>query len=243
MTNNFTLSVPKLKASTVLAICFAAVSLGGCASSQENRPLEATTTLLEPTQRHPILVSQQPSTLSLRVPRGSNGLTPHQKSQLVEFFGRYRATDAGNSKIVVSVPSGAPNEVAAMRAVADMRDVMIDSGFTESTMSVEPYHNERDPQPPVRVQYQKYVAEGPECGTWPGNLAESPSNLAYHNFGCALQKNLASMVANPADLLGPRTMTAANSDRRGQVFEKYIKGDVTNSSKGSDEKANSKSTN
>ena len=121
MTNNFTLSVPKLKASTVLAICFAAVSLGGCASSQENRPLEATTTLLEPTQRHPILVSQQPSTLSLRVPRGSNGLTPHQKSQLVEFFGRYRATDAGNSKIVVSVPSGAPNEVAAKLERCDSR--------------------------------------------------------------------------------------------------------------------------
>jgi pilus assembly protein CpaD len=243
MTNNFSITVPKLSAAKALAICLTAISLGGCASSDETRPQVAATTILEPTQRHPILVSQQPSTLALRVPRGSSGLTPHQKSQLVEFFGKYRATDAGNSKIVVSVPSGAPNEVAAMRAVADMRDVMIDSGFTESTMSVEPYHNERDPQPPVRVQYLKYIAEGPECGTWPNNLAESPTNLSYHNFGCAQQKNLASMVANPADLLGPRTMTAANSDRRGVVFEKYIKGDVTNASKGTDEKANSKSTN
>ena len=33
-------------------------------------------TLIDPTQRHPIMVSQQPATLNVRVARGSQGLTP-----------------------------------------------------------------------------------------------------------------------------------------------------------------------
>jgi pilus assembly protein CpaD len=237
MQKHLTIAALAKSASKALAVSFVAMTLAGCAGlGTEDRAQIAETVTLEPTQRYPILVSQQPSSLSLRVPRGSSGLTPHQRSQLVEFFGKYRATDAGNSKIVVSVPAGSPNEVAAMRAVADLRDIMIDSGFTESTLNVEPYHSERDPQPPLRVQYQRYVAEGPECGHWPSNIAASNNNLAYQNFGCAQQKNLASMIANPADLLGPRTMTPANSDRRQVVFEKYIKGNTTFSERGGDEK-------
>jgi pilus assembly protein CpaD len=224
----------------VLAVSCLAVGLMGCEMGAEERGRVAATTVLDPTERHPIMVSQQPSNLSLRVSRGSHGLTPHQKSQLAQFLDKYRAVDAGNSKIVVSVPSGAPNEVAAMRAVADMRDVFAHSGFSDASISVEPYHNDHDPQPPVRVQYLRYVAEGPECGRWSDKLSESPRNLAYENFGCAQQKNLASMIANPADLVGPRTMTPANADRRAIGFEKYVKGEATSSQRSSDEKASVK---
>jgi pilus assembly protein CpaD len=220
-----------------LTVSCVALGLMGCEMGAEERGRVAATTLLEPTQRHPIMVSQQPSNLSLKVSRGSHGLTPHQKSQLVQFVEKYRATDAGNSKIVVSVPSGAPNEVAAMRAVGDMRDIFASSGFSDASISVEPYHNDHEPQPPVRIQYLRYVAEGPECGRWTDNLAESPRNLAYENFGCAQQKNLASMIANPADLVGPRTMTPSNADRRSVVFEKYVKGENTAASRSGEEKA------
>jgi pilus assembly protein CpaD len=150
-----------------LAVSFLAVGLIGCESGAEERGRVATTTLLDPTQRHPIMVSQQPANLSLRVPRGSSGLTAHQKSQLVQFLDKYRSIDAGNSKIVVSVPSGAPNEVAAMRAVGDMRDIMSQSGFSDTAVSVEAYHNDHEPQPPVRIQYLRYIAEGPESPNRP----------------------------------------------------------------------------
>ena len=67
------------------------------------------------------MVSQEPATLNLTVARGSQGLTPQQRAEVIEFAGRYRASDAGNSRLVVSVPSGAPNEVAAMGAAEDVR--------------------------------------------------------------------------------------------------------------------------
>jgi pilus assembly protein CpaD len=124
-----------------------------------------------------------------------------------------------------------------MHAVADMRPMMAELGFNEASVSIEPYHADGDPQPPIRVSYLRYQAEAPECGRWPDNLAQSSRNLNYHNFGCSQQRNLAVMVANPADLLGPRSMTAANGDRRDVVYEKYIKGEVSGAARGGDERA------
>ena len=170
-------------------------------------------------------------------------MSPHQKAQVVDFLNRYRALDAGNSKLVVAAPSGSPNEVAAMQAVAEIRFLIRESGFSESSVTVEAYHEEREPQPAIRISYLRYVAEGPKCGRWPANTAEQPDNGFYANFGCATQQNLAAQIANPADLLGPRTMTPAAAERRDVVWGKYIKGESTISQKQNDEKSSTKASN
>jgi pilus assembly protein CpaD len=185
--------------------------------------------LTDPAQRHPIMVSQQPSKLSLRVARGSHGLSPHQRAQVVDFTGKYRAGDAGNSRLVIAAPSGSANEVAAMQAVAELRHLMRAAGFDESAISVEAYHEDRDPQPPIRISYTRYVAEAPECGHFTDNLTAGPNNMPHPNLGCATQRNFANQVANPGDLLAPRTMTAAAADRRDGVYNKYLKGERTGS--------------
>ena len=74
------------------------------------------------------------------------------------------------------------------------------------------------------------------CGKWPSNLAETSRNLNYEDFGCSQQKNLAAMVSNPADLLGPRTMTPASAERRDVTWGKYLKGDVSHTSRDADER-------
>ena len=84
-------------------------------------------------------------------------------------------------------------------------------GFAESNVAIEPYHERRDASAPIRLSYLRYVAEAPECGQWPTNLAEDYRNLPYPNLGCAQQHNLAAQIANPADLLGPRTMDPADA--------------------------------
>ena len=221
------------------ALVLAASALGGCdhligdRAEQQN----AGAVILDPLQRHPILVSQQPHKISVRVARGARGLSPAQRATVIEFMAHAKSADAGNSKLVINVPSGSANEIASMNAVADMRSILADAGFSESAVSIQPYFAEGDPQPPVRISYVRYVAEGPDCGRWPSNLAETSRNLNYENFGCAQQKNLAAMVANPADLLGPRTMTPANADRRDTTYSKYIKGDPSGADRGPDDRA------
>ena len=128
---------------------------------------------------------------------------------------------------MIAVPSGSPNESAAMRAVGNMREMIRDFGFSDSTVAMEPYSGGRDPSAPIRLAYLRYVAEGPECGHWPTNLAYDPRNLPYPNFGCAQQHNLAAQIVNPADLLGPRTMAPADAERRAVVIDRYRQGKAT----------------
>jgi len=214
----------------------AALMIAGCKPGDDG-PQVAGWSVVDPTQRHPILVSQQPSNLSLKVPRGSTGMSPHQKAQVVDFLNRYRGGDSGNSKLVISAPSGSANEVASMQAVAEIRHLMREGGFADSAITIEAYHEERDPQPAIRVSYLRFVAEGPTCGRWTTNLAEETKNLPYPDFGCATQRNFAAQVANPADLIGPRSMTPAAAERRDVVWGKYIKGESTISQKQADERS------
>lgn len=228
--------------SRLLLLAAAALTLGACKHDEYQAPV-AGWTLVDGAQRHPILVSQQPQTLTLAVARGAAGLTPQQRAELLSFSRRARAGDAGNSRLVISAPSGSANEVAAMHAVHEIRRLLSDNGFSEDSISVEAYQDDGTGQPPVRLSYLRYIAEAPQCGSWPANLSNEPQNLPYANFGCANQRNFAAMVANPADLLGPRTEGERSGERRDAVWDKYIKGESSNTQKSEDEKISTQDSN
>lgn len=227
-----------------LALAALVVSLGltGCKTTDDPTRV-AGWTLIDSSQRHPILVSQEPTTHVIRVGRGSHGLSAAQRAQLLGFTDHYRVTDSGNSRLVVSVPSGGANEVAAMQAVGEIRALLTDQGFGQASISVEAYSAEGAADPPIRVSYLRYVAEPPNCGDWSTNLAYEPTNLPYPNLGCSQQRNLAVMVANPADLLGPRSETARSGERRDQVWGKYVTGQPTGARKSVDERVNKDTSN
>lgn len=222
-----------LLAWTLLAV--AAAGMGGCRTDYDG-PQVAGWSLVEPTQRHPIIVSQQPQSMEIVVPAAARGLSPRQRAEILEFTDRARAADAGNSRLVIQAPGGSANETAAMYAVGEIRNILADNGFSETAIAVEAYHAGGKRSAPIRVSYLRYVAEAPVCGYWPTNLAEQRDNGNYPNFGCANQHNLAVMVANPADLIGPRTETARVSERRDVTWDRYVNGKTTASEKSEDEK-------
>jgi len=233
--------VGSLMAKLVIA-SIVTIGIAGCKTTEDPTRV-AGWTLIDSSQRHPILVSQEPTTHMIRVARGAHGLTAAQRAQLLNFADHYRVTDAGNSRLVVAVPSGGANEVGAMYAVNEIRSLLTDQGFGESTISVEAYSADGAADPPIRVSYLRYVAEPPQCGDWSTNLAYEPANLPYPNLGCAQQRNLAVMVANPADLLGPRSETARSGERRDQVWGKYVTGQPTGARKSVDERVNHDTSN
>jgi pilus assembly protein CpaD len=236
--------IAKTSAAKALTIAVAALALAGCKTDQGQGTQVAGWSLVDPEQRHPIIVSQEPAVLNLNVPRGSQGLNPQQRAEVVEFAGKYRAGDAGNSRLVVSVPSGSANETAAMAAAEDVRQLVLDSGFSESAVSVEAYQDAAGSQPSLRIAYMRYVAKGPDCGhDWSENLAVNQRNIGHPNFGCTQQHNLAAMVANPADLLGPRTMGERDSQRRDAVMAAWTKGKPTGAEKSEDERVRVKGSN
>ena len=123
-----------------------------------------------------------------------------------------------------------------MNAVRDTRYLLAKEGVADADMIVEAYHSGASANPPIKVSYLRYVAEGPECGDWSSNLASEPMNLPYPNFGCSTQRNFAAQIANPADLIMPRNMTPRSSERRDTTFDKYVKGDTSGAKKSDEEK-------
>jgi len=225
-----------------LAVSAIALALTGCKHTDDPTRVEGWT-LVDASERHPILVSQQPTTHIVKVPPGANGLSGGQRAQLLDFADHYRATDNGASRLVIQAPSGGANEVSYMYAVSQIRALLTDQGFAENMISVEAYDANGTREPPIRVSYLRFVAEPPPCGNWSTNLANEPMNLPHPDLGCANQHNLAAMVANPADLLGPRSETARDSMRRDQVFTKYINGQPTGARKSADERVNKDTSN
>jgi pilus assembly protein CpaD len=226
-----------------LAAMGAALLLSGCANGVEPGGHVAGWTMISPDQRHPIIVSEQPATHSVRVGRGSDGLSPHQRAGIADFISRYRGADGGNGSLSIAVPSGSANEISALKAVADAREIARDMGIDDSRVAVSPYRTNGDRDSAIRISYTRYVAEGPECGMWPTNVGDDARNMPHPNLGCATQRNFAMQVANPADLLGPRTMTPAAGERRDARWEKFNKGETTVAKKDQDERASTKSEN
>jgi pilus assembly protein CpaD len=224
-------------AARLALVVIAATALGACRAEHAG-PHVAGWTLIDPAERHPILVSEQPVTMSLPVRRGSYGLSNNSRRRVANFLNKFRAIDSGNSRLVISAPSGRSNEVAAMQVVGEVREMISDAGFPADVVRVEPSPGASD----VRLSYLRVVAKAPECGMWPTNLARQPDNLPYANFGCATQQNFANMVSNPADLIGPRTQTPRPSDRRDYQWERYTQGEVTSAKKSADEKVDTQNT-
>lgn len=223
--------LPRIAARVALATLVVA-SVAACRPNHVAGPQVAGWTLIDPAERHPILVSQRPVSMTLPVRRGSYGLTSGSRERVAGFLHKFRATDTGNSKLVIKAPSGNYNEVAGMRVVAEIREMITEAGFAPSSVHVEANPGSSH----VKLSYLRIVAKAPECGNWPTNLARTSTNLPYPNFGCSSQQNLAAMIANPADLLGPRTQTPRPGDRRDDHFAKYTKGDTTAAKKSQDEK-------
>ena len=85
----------------------------------------------------------------------------------------------------------------------------------------------------IKLNYPKVVADAGPCGLWPEDLGPSfrnpiyQENRPYSNLGCAYQRNMAAMVANPADLVQPRPESPSYTTRRSTVLGKYSRGEAT----------------
>ena len=221
------------RAAVILAVSLA---LSGCFSTRKQSLYTASVNNPVHSERHPISVRTGTVELKIEVLRHMARLGRGQRMKVSSFAEKYKSIGAG--PLSISVPRGAINEMAASNVVDDVSQMMLALGIPAGAVNITDYP--ADPgmrNPPLILKYQRYYASPSACGNWPGNLAADFENKPYPNFACANQNNLAAMVANPRDLIAPRTMTPVDSRRRMVVYDKYIKGEVTSAKRSSDEKS------
>jgi pilus assembly protein CpaD len=182
--------------------------------------------------RHPIAVQEADRSIVVFVGRGRGGLSATQRADVMGLAQSWMRE--GTGVISVDVPVETPNARAAQDSLREIQATFAAAGLPPRATNVRQYRPE-DPRhmAAIRLNYPKISAVAGPCGLWPEDLGSSIHNKGYfenkpyYNFGCAHQRNLASLVDNPSDLVQPRPETPAYMPRRSMAFEKYRRGTTT----------------
>ncbi len=175
---------------------------------------------------HPIVV--EPTTQQVMVSFGGPdaGLSPQDDQRVSGFVSEFLAR--GNGAISVSVPQGP----GSADTITWFGEHLAEMGVPRSRILVGQHDG-----PGVALNFIAYEAHTDECGECSKNAEDTADNKVMPNFGCSTQHNLAAQVADPRDLVAPRTMDAADAKRRGTVVDKYEKGQTTGAEKTSEQSA------
>ncbi len=183
--------------------------------------------------RHPITLSEADRTLKVFIGANRASLTAVQRAQVLAFAESWKNEATGG--VIIDLPVGGSNQRSSAGTVREIGSILAATGVPLQSVAVRNYRVTAHTFAPVRITYPKVVAQAGPCGLWPQDIGPSfnrtySENLPDWNFGCATQRNLASMVDNPADLVQPRAETPAYAMRRTTVIEKYRQGAVTSNS-------------
>lgn len=177
----------KLQNLAMLGMVATLAACGG--NSQSNRSLDSV---------HQPIVSS--STFSFDVATVGGELPPSEQGKLNGWFDamglRY------GDRIAIEDPSlyGKGAATAQIRAMVEARGLLV-SEAVPVTIGAVPSGN-------LRVTLTRASARVPGCPDWSTTNNSTDKNVTSSNYGCALNSNLAAMVADPNDLI-----KGAGSDR------------------------------
>ena len=179
-------------------------------------------------ERHPITVREGARTVEVFISRNRGGLSPSQRADVLAFAQAWNKD--GTSGVVIDVPNGHGLRPSADVSLREIRSILAASGVPAKGIRVRTYGSNDPLLSSIKLSYTQIVAKAGPCGEWPADLGPTADsydflNLPYWNLGCASQRNLASMVDNPADLVQPRGEGPAYQARRTVMMDKYRKGE------------------
>jgi pilus assembly protein CpaD len=169
-----------------------ALLLSGCAwdeVSQDNvyEPISTQ-------ERFPIEYAKGPVTMEVE---SGNGILQPAQVNAVAAFARQSA-NGGLTPVMVKRPAGGG---ASSRMAQEIAGLLMQSGVSQDMIHMGTY-----PGPaaaPVQLSYVKAYARTKPCGDWSRDATHNSSNTQMPNHGCAIQSNIAAMIANPEHIAVP----------------------------------------
>ncbi|WP_306117409.1 MULTISPECIES: CpaD family pilus assembly protein [unclassified Roseitalea] len=204
---------------TVTGLFVGATLLAGCGTTAKD-PMTVGS-VGDHRVNHPIVVTERQQTLDVPVASGARELTAAVKSNISAFAASF--ADSGTGVIHVLVPVGSANEHAVDRVRGDIVAAIEQGGASRHDVAIQGYDaSGHGPSAAVRLSFVGMTASTPRpCGQRPADLADTRGNRPYADFGCSTQSNLAAMVENPGDLLGPRETSPIDGAQRSVVLGGY----------------------
>lgn len=173
----------KYKHNVLIAIAgLAALSLAGCGAGSTNGSLYSV--------RQPVV---ERATFSLDVMAGADGFERAELARLSDWFD---SLGTGRGDEVTVLGSGhAPRTLGEIARIASRHGVVAEARSIDrgAANDVAPGH--------LRIVVRRSRAYVPGCPDWSDKSTVSLDNATSPGFGCAVNSNLAAMVANPDHLL------------------------------------------
>jgi pilus assembly protein CpaD len=185
-------------------------------------------------RNHPILVEPSYKDLKVQFAGGADGMSSDDAVKFDNFLADYRAH--GNGSLGISVPNGP----ASRAAITYFAERAAQTGISRDKILVST-RDVANGDSRVDITYIAYTARTQACGDWSENESFTLDNTTPKRFGCSVQQNIAAMVADPRDLLGPGAMGPVDTARRATVMDHYEKGEVTQADKHTVDKATEQS--
>ncbi len=133
--------------------------------------------------------------------------------------------DRGHGPLTISAPSGPDSKLPP--ALSAVRARLIAAGVPARDIHMTV--TSEGSADTVTMSYERYEAALPTCGDWTSVPSFNPYNDVSSNFGCALQRDIGLMAADPADLVRARPAAPADAQNAGHVVQKYRAGAPTGS--------------
>jgi pilus assembly protein CpaD len=180
--------------------------------------------------RHPITITEGERTMQLFIGSNRGTLTAEQRADVLAFAQTWKAEATGG--VLIDLPTGTVNEQASAGVLREIQSILAATGVPPKSMMVRSYPANARSFATIHITYPKVTAMAGPCGLWPEDIGptfnrEYFENQPPWNQGCATQRNLAAMVANPSDLVQPRPETPIDTPRRTKVVQKYRNGEST----------------
>lgn len=163
-----------------------ALATGGCGMSKPtlNQGLESV---------HQPVVSRTDYVID--VAAGANGLAPGERDRLFGWFDSMRLAYGDRISIDDRDPYGNAGARDAIATIAAHYGLLLSETAPVTAGEV--------PAGSVRIVVSRARAEVPGCPDWSRGSTELAGS-AMSNYGCAVNSNLAAMIANPEDLVHGR---------------------------------------
>ncbi|WP_315837316.1 CpaD family pilus assembly protein [Bradyrhizobium prioriisuperbiae] len=224
--------ISKRRLGAVLLLAGLSVSLGGCLTHTRDKDGVTASIPTDYRERHPIVIEEANKSVEVFVGSGRGGLSATQRADVIGLGQAWLREGTGS--LVIDIPKDTPNARTAADSYREIHALLTALGIPARGITTRNYRPS-DPRQfaTIRLTYPRITAEAGPCGLWPDDLGPSIKNKGYvenkpyHNFGCAVQRNMAAMVENPSDLVQPRPETPAYTARRSIAFDKYRKGTAT----------------
>lgn len=227
------------KTAKTLALITASLSLTACFQmgdglGGQSNISQADLSKPEFRRNHPIEVKKGKAEINLVMPKAAKGMSPNQTSTSAQFIIDYM--DKGQGYFEIWRPRGHLNTRAINIAHQKVRRILSEAAIPATAIRYHKYDAYGDDGASLGLKYDRFYASTKKCGDFSKNIGLNFKNENYANFGCAHQHNIAKMVANPKDLLGPESLSNASAERRQIIWAKYIQGAPTGATRSADEK-------